>query len=158
MAYEIHVFLDTSVIFAAVLSETGGARLILKLGEGGSVQLWVGPRVLEEADAVLARKAAASRRFLALLLDRAKVSVGPEPVDTTLTQASTVVDYPPDARIVAEALAAEVDYLVSLDRKHLVGNPRASELPFLIGTPGDFLAWFRERMRQNAEAPKPTGQ
>jgi hypothetical protein len=27
---------------------------------------------------------------------------------------------------------------------------RASELPFPIGTPGDFLAWFREHLREGA--------
>jgi hypothetical protein len=52
---------------------------------------------------------------------------------------------------VAEALAANAGYLVSLDRTHLVGNPRASELPFPIGTPGDFLAWYYEHLLQNTE-------
>jgi predicted nucleic acid-binding protein len=147
MASEVRVFLDTSALFAAVLSEKGGSRLILKLGEAGAVRLWVGPRVLQEADAVLARKAVENKVLFALLLDRAKVCVGPEPDDTALALARTVVDYPPDAHIVAEALAAHAEYLVSLDRKHLVGNPRAPESPFPIGTPGDFLAWFRAHLQ-----------
>jgi predicted nucleic acid-binding protein len=149
MASEVRVFLDTSALFAAVLSEKGGSRLILKLGEARAVGLGVGPRVLHEADAVLTRKAAENKALFALLLDRAKVSVGPEPDDTALAQARTIVDYPPDAHIVAEALAAGADYLVSLDRKHLVGNPRTPDLPFPIGTPGDFLAWLRVHLRQN---------
>jgi len=146
MAHEARVFLDTSVLFTAVFSEVGGSRLILKLGEAGALQLWVGPRVLQEADAVLARKAAESKALFALLLDQAKVSIGPAPDETALAQARAVVDYPPDAHIVGEALAAGVDYLVSLDREHLVGNPRVLELPFAIGTPGDFLAWYREHV------------
>ena len=150
MAAEPRVFLDTSVLFAAVLSETGGSRLILKLGESGAVGLWVGSRVLEEAEAVLARKASESKAIFALLLDQAKVSVGPSPDQAALSQASAVVGYPPDAHILGEALVAEVDYLVSLDRKHLVGNSRASELPFPIGAPGDFLAWFREHLQEGA--------
>jgi len=148
MAAEPRVFLDTSVLFAAVLSETGGSWLILKLGESGAVGLWVGSRVLEEAEAVLAHKASESKAIFALLLDQAKVSVGPSPDQAALSQASAVVGYPPDAHILGEALVAEVDYLVSLDRKHLVGNPRASELSFPIGTPGDFLAWFREHLQE----------
>jgi predicted nucleic acid-binding protein len=75
--------------------------------------------------------------------------VGPAPDQAALLQATAIVEYPPDAHILAEALAAEVEYLVSLDREHLVGNPRASELPFPIGTPGDFLAWFRQRLRRS---------
>jgi predicted nucleic acid-binding protein len=149
MASEVRVFLDTSALFAAGLSEKGGSRLILKLGEAGAVQLWVGPRVLQEADAVLAHKAAENKALFALLLDQAKVSVGPEPDDTDWDLARTVVDYPPDVRTVAEALAVDADYLVSLDRKHLVGNPRALELPFPVGTPGDFLAWFREHLQES---------
>lgn len=146
MAARVRVFLDTSVLFAAVISRTGGSRLILKLGEAGAVRLWVGQQVLQEADRVLARKAPGSQALFALLLDRAQVSVGPEPHETALVQSKAAVDYPPDAHVLAEALAAEVDYLVSLDRKHLVGNPRASALPFPVGTPGDFLAWFRDRL------------
>jgi len=146
MAVEVRVFLDTSVLFAAVLSDTGGSRLILKLGEAGAVQLWVGPRVLQEADAVLARKAPGSKALFALLLDRGQVSVGPEPDDTALAQAKTVIDYPPDAHILGEALAVDADYLVSLDRKHLAGNPQVLGLPFPVGSPGDFLAWYREHL------------
>lgn len=149
MADELRVCLDTSLLFAAVLSDTGGSRLILKLGEAGAVQLWVGPRVLQEADAVLARKAPGSKPLFALLLDRGQVSVGPEPDDTALAQAGTVVDQPPDAHILGEALAINADYLVSPDRKHLAGNPRASELPFPVGSPGDFLAWYRGRLQES---------
>lgn len=150
MTAKLRVFLDTRVLFAAVLSETGGSRLILKLGEAGAVQLWVGQRVLQEADGVLARKAPDSKAAFALLLDRSQVVVGPPPDEKALAQARTVVDYPSDALILAEALAAEVDYLVSLDRRHLVGNPQNSVPPFPIGLPGDFLAWFRQHLAQRS--------
>ncbi len=40
------VFIDTSVLFAAVLSATGGSRLILKLGEAGVLRLVVSRQVL----------------------------------------------------------------------------------------------------------------
>lgn len=146
MPPDARIFLDTSVIFAAMQSESGGARLILKLGEAGAVALWIGPWVLREAEAVVGRKSPASRTLLAVLLDRAQVQVGAEASSSALAGAQAVIDYLPDAQIVAEALAIGVDYLVSFDRKHLVGNPRAAQLPFLIGTPADFLAWYRRRI------------
>ena len=139
------VFLDTSVLFAAVLSATGGARQLFKLGEASVITLWVGPTVLAEMDAVLTRKSPGSKGALALLLDRAKVQIGPAPAPAMQAQAQAVVTYPPDADVVAEALAAQTDYLVSLDRQHLVGNPHNTALPFPIGTPGDCLAWLRAR-------------
>jgi len=45
---------------------------------------------------------------------------------------------------VADALQATADYLITPDREHLLGNTRlAGEVQLPIGTPGDFLAWFR---------------
>jgi predicted nucleic acid-binding protein len=143
---EIRVFLDTSALFAGVHSETGGARLILKLGEAGAIQLWVGPWVLREADGVIERKSPKSRAYFALLLDRSQIRVGEEAEEEALERALEVVDHLPDAQVVAEALTIGVDYLVSFDREHLVGNPRGSELPFQMGTAGDFLAWYRARI------------
>jgi predicted nucleic acid-binding protein len=143
---EPRVFLDTSVLFAAVLSATGGSRLILRLAEAGVVRLWVGEWVLQEADGVLARKAPESKALFALLLDRAGVKVGPAPDASARKQAGMVVDYEPDARVLAEALAAGVDYFVTLDCQHLLDTLGGTDLPFSVGTPGDFLAWLRERM------------
>lgn len=137
------LFLDTSVLFAAVLSATGGARALLTLGEAGAVNLCVGPRVLAEADAVFTRKQPSSKATFALLLNRAQVIVGAPAHDDALAQARQFVSYPPDAHVVAEALTAEADYMVSLDRAHLVGNPLTGALPFPVGTPGDALAWLR---------------
>jgi hypothetical protein len=39
-----------------------------------------------------------------------------------------------------------VDYLVSLDKKHLVGNPGVENLSLAVGTPGEFLEWYRQRL------------
>ena len=151
MANRLRVFLDTSVLFAAVLSAEGGSRLVLKLGEAGAISLWVGSRVLQEVDGVVLRKAPQTRPLLALLLDRAGVMTGPEPDAAALARARAVVSYAPDAHVLAEALSAKVDYFVTLDRQHFVDNPRAETLPFPVGTSGDFLAWLRERLRPGEE-------
>lgn len=142
------VFLDTSALFAAVYSETGGARLILKMGEAKVISLWIGPWVLQETENVIERKSPQSKTYLALLLERSGVQIGEQPRESTLQQASSVIEYLPDAQIVAEAMLIGADYFVSFDRKHLVGNPRAKELPFPIGTAGDFLAWYRKQLQK----------
>ncbi len=140
------VFLDTSVLFSAIISESGGSRQILKLGESKVISLWIGPWVLQELENTLARKSPKSKTYFALLLERSNIQISEKAQNNALHQASAVIDYLPDAQIVAEALSINVDYFVSFDRKHLVGNPKAKELPFPIGTAGDFLAWFRNRM------------
>lgn len=149
MGPETRVFLDTSVLFAAVWSETGGSRLILKLGEARAIALWVGPSVLREAEAVLKRKAEKSRPHMAILLDRAQVQIGPEAGMDILAQARASVEYGPDARVLAEALELNVDYFVSLDRQHLVGKPGTTKLSFSVGTPGEFLEWYRQRLTKS---------
>jgi HTH-type transcriptional regulator / antitoxin HigA len=50
---KLKIFMDTSALFAAVHSETGGSRLILKLGEAGAISLWIGTWVLKEMERVL---------------------------------------------------------------------------------------------------------
>ena len=48
--------------------------------------------------------------------------------------------------ILADAWHNQVDYLVTLDKAHFLGEPVLAErVPFLIGTPGDCLAWLREK-------------
>jgi predicted nucleic acid-binding protein len=140
----LHVFLDTSALFSAIYSEAGGARLILKMGEIQVISLWVGNKVLRETDSVLTRKSPKSRPLFAFLLDQARIRTGSQPTAEHLRQAAEIVDHEPDAQVIAEALAADTDYMVSFDRKHLIDNPKVQMLPFPIGTAGDFLAWYQQ--------------
>jgi predicted nucleic acid-binding protein len=139
------VFLDTSVLFAAVLSPEGGARMVLKLGEAGLLTLLVGNTVLAEADSVVAREAPETRPRLALLLDAAAVAVGPRPSRKVLRDARVWVAHAGDAAILAEALAARAEWLLSHDKRHLLGVD-ASGMGLKIGTPGDLIASLRESL------------
>jgi predicted nucleic acid-binding protein len=142
---ETRAFLDTRALFAAVLSSTGGARALLKLSESGAIRVWVGPAVLREADEVFRRKAPELLPLLAALLHQAQAEVGPVATREQQARAAALVDYAPDARIVAEALACQAEYLVTHDHEHLLHNPRLGDLPFTVGTPGDCLAWLRQQ-------------
>lgn len=118
--------------------------MVLKLGEAGAFQLLVSSQVLAEIENVLRRKAAGTMGLLALLLDRSGVDVVPAPAPEALDASRALLDYLPDALILAAAWTAGVDYFVTLDRKHFLGNPLVeSAVPFQIGTPGSCLAWYR---------------
>lgn len=143
---EVRIFLDTSALFAAVLSATGGARALLKLGESGAIRVWVGPAVLQEADEVFRRKAADLLPLLAALLHQAQAQIGPAATAEQQALAAADVDDAPDARIVAEALACQADYLVTHDQEHLLRNLRPDALPCKVGSPGDCLAWLRQQL------------
>lgn len=141
------VFFDASALFAAIFSSTGGARFILKLAEGGAVNLLVSSQVLAEAEGALRRKAPETLGHFALLLDRSRCRVVPNPTMGQIAHWEKVIHYRPDAAVLAAAVAVEADYLVTLDRQHFLDNPRLMEAPPLpLGTPGDFLNWFRRQV------------
>lgn len=146
------VFLDTSVLFAAILSPQGGSRLVLKLGEAGLISVFVGRTVLAEANDVVTRKAPRTRPLLAVLLDAAGVEVGPASSRKHLASARRFVAHDGDAAVLAEALAAEADWLLTHDKRHLL-RADAHGLPLTIGTPGDLVASLRETLIASTATP-----
>jgi predicted nucleic acid-binding protein len=140
------VFLDTSVIIAAVMAPTGGARLLFHLAHAGTIRLLVGKGVLQEAEEVMRRKAPELLGLLAQLLDEAGIEISNEPTSQQIEQANSLIDYAPDANILAQAISVKPEWLVSHDKEHFVGNPALNDLPIKIGTPGDVIAWLREHL------------
>jgi predicted nucleic acid-binding protein len=141
------VFLDTSALFAGIWSSQGGARRILDLAEANIVDLLVSSQVLDEIESVIRRKAPSALGALALVLDRARTATVAEPGPDLVSQAGAWVPYAGDAAVLAAALAAGVDYFVTLDRKHFLGKSAlADRVPFPIGTPGDFLIWIKSKL------------
>lgn len=148
MGNRSRIFLDTSALFAGIWSAEGGARKILILGELGAIRLVVDSQVISEIERVLRRKAAGALGSLALLLDRAQVELAKDPSEETIHECQALVPHSGDAHIIASAWDAQVDYFVTLDRKHFLENPALlKEAPFPLGTPGDFLDWFKRSIR-----------
>jgi predicted nucleic acid-binding protein len=138
------IFLDTSVIFAAVLSETGGARKLFRLGEAGVIQLIVGPNVLRECEGVVRRKAPRSLPTLAYLLELGRIEPASQPEEETLELAAALVEVQPDAVVLAEAMGAEPDWTISHDQSHFLKANPGIKCPFRIGTPGDLIQALAE--------------
>jgi hypothetical protein len=84
--------------------------------------------------------------LLAQLLDEANVEISAAPASKHLKEAQSLLSYPPDASILAQAIASHCDWLVSHDKEHFLGNPALKDLPFQLGTPGDVIAWVREQV------------
>ncbi len=106
-------------MIAASFSATGASREIVRQAIRGRITLVISNLVLEETEKNLARKAPevlpAFRRFLDMVpfeIVRATRQGGLDAAQYTAIK---------DAPIVAVAKEALVDYLVSLDRRHLVG-------------------------------------
>jgi len=151
MPTRISVFLDTNALFAGIWPAEGGARMILKLGEAEAIRLLVSSQVLEEMERTLRRKAPDLLGLLAMLLDRSRVEVVPSPTPQRVKESQALVGHPGDAQVLAAAWDAHADYFVTLDREHFLENTALQEaIPFPMGTPGDFLAWYRAYLSKKA--------
>jgi len=99
----------------------------------------VGRSVIQECNDVIIRKAPARLHTLAQLLDSTGIKIGKNPLDKHTQVAKQLLDYPPDAIVLAEAIQVDPDWFVTHDRNHFLFNPALSDLPFRIGTPGDVI-------------------
>ncbi len=138
-------FVDTSALFAAIWSEEGGGRMLLRLAEAGAIGLVVNRQVLTELEAAIRRKAPNALPTLAILLDRIRIEIAPDPDQQTVEACRRLVAHEADAAILAAAWASQADYFVTLDRQHFPENVELRQaVPFRVGTPGDYLAWLRK--------------
>lgn len=138
----IRLFLDASALFSAALSPTGGSREIMRLGYEGEVELFVSEFVLEEARRNLLAKVPRALPAFEAFVATAPFTV----VDATRAQVVSMARHCvlKDAPVVAAAKRARVDCIVSLDRKHLVGNRALEQAAKLrILTPGAALNLLR---------------
>jgi len=147
MPARYRVFLDTSALLAAVASEVGGAAQILRLAEAGQLEILVTRQVITEAERNVRRKLPGGLSFLQQAL-MPLLHLLPDPSPEAVGACERMIASSADAPILAAAMAAQVDYLVTLDRKHFLDDPGVAHKSGLrIGTPGDFLAWLRSQLR-----------
>jgi predicted nucleic acid-binding protein len=137
------VFVDASVLFSAAYLQTGASREIIRLGIQEEIQLVISDFVCTEALTNLKSKAPEVAHTLSAFLQAVPFKrVRPSKEDVLAAMKYTEFK---DAPVVAAAKRAEVDYLISLDKAHLVGVTAVqvgSGLNILL--PGEFLKIFRK--------------
>jgi len=137
------VFLDASVLFSAAHSAEGASREILRSALRDEIVAVVSRYVAEEARRNLRRKAPAAIEAFEQLMELLSPEVAADPSLLEL-QAAASYTHLKDAPIVAAALKANVDYLVTLDRAHFIDDPKvARDSGLSILTPDNLLAILR---------------
>ncbi|MBN1956143.1 MAG: putative toxin-antitoxin system toxin component, PIN family [Anaerolineae bacterium] len=148
MASKPRILLDASALIAGLASPTGGSNVILSLAEAELVAIVVSEQVLAEAERTLHNKLPKAVVEYRRLLAAGSLEIVADPLDAEVAAAAEII-HPKDAPILAAAMACHVDYVVTLDRKHFLDDPHVARRSGLrIGTPGDFLAWFREQLER----------
>jgi len=149
---KVNVFLDSSALIAVIVSAQGAARALLLLGEDEKIHLTVSEQVIAEVERNLARKAPRALPFGRETIKSARIRVRRNPSAAEVAQYLDWIDHPADVPILVAARAARVDFLATLNRRHFLENPNvASRSGLRIGTPGDVLAWVRQRLSQEFE-------
>ena len=143
------LFLDSSALFAGVVSPQGAARVLLLLAEVETIVVVVSEQVVAETERALARKAPRALPFYREALRSAGIRIVRPPSPAEVEKHQRIVSHPADVPILVAAMKAGVDYLVTLDRRHFLNDPGAADRSGLrIGTPGEALEWVRGRLIQ----------
>lgn len=124
------VFIDSSVLIAAAISPKGSARDLIMKAFREEVKLVISDLVIEETQRNLANKVPKALPALQLFLE----TLNPEvvsPVKALVLKVSKVIEAK-DAPIIAGAISAKADYLVSFDRKHLLQHKKEIKAHFKI--------------------------
>ncbi len=140
----IRAFIDSSVLIAASYSPTGASREIMRQAIRGNVILVISKLVLEETERNLAGKAPKALPFFQQFLNTLNFEFV-RPTKRQILQAASYTALK-DAPIVAAAKKAQVDFLASLDRRHLVGVSEVIQQSGLnIVLPSELLEEIRKQ-------------
>jgi predicted nucleic acid-binding protein len=143
------VFLDSSALIAGIASSKGAAREILRLAEIGLIEIIVSRQVVVEADRNITAKLPECLDDFRNYLETLAPVLVPDPSPKEILRFSALIE-PHDAPILAAAVAAQADYLVSWDQKHfMTTGPRALARPKVMN-PGEFLHEFRQLLHERS--------
>jgi len=145
-----NLFLDSSALFAGVISATGASRALLILSEAGRIGIIVSEQVLTETERALARKVPQALPYYRAALRSTGLQIVRDPAPDAVAAQHDIIHHQADVPIVLAAMQAQVDFLVTLNRRHFIDDPGVAERSGLrIGTPGDALDWVRGQLTQS---------
>ena len=145
--YKLNLFLDSSALFAGIVSGSGAARVLLLLAESEHISLTISTQVVSETERAIVKKVPKALNDLrqAILASKARIVLDP-PIEDVLEHLN-LISHPADVSILLAAIYDHVDYLLTLNRKHFIDDPTVAQKSNLrIGTPGEALSWVREQL------------
>jgi len=141
------LFFDSSALFAGVVSATGAARALLILSEAGRIGISVSEQVVAETERALTRKVPQALPYYREALRSTRLRIVRNPAPDEVAARCEIIAHPADVPIVVAAMNAQVDFLVTLNRRHFIDDPGVAERSGLrIGMPRDALDWVRGQL------------
>jgi len=135
------VFVDSDVVISSLISSTGAAFLLLN--QTDDIELYISNISMSELEKVMERlsldrqtlKKLAKKRFTILQLGKT--------VGEMKKQFSDYVLDIDDAHIVAGAVRAKVQFLISYNTKHFKSDKLREDFNIILSTPANFLQYLR---------------
>lgn len=112
------VFVDASVILAALGSKTGGSLQVLHLGAKGKLDLTTSQAVIEEIRRNT-HKISVPWTNMERLIIKSRISVVPAPGQAQVGKYERIVGEK-DAHVLASAITSKAQILITLDKKHIL--------------------------------------
>jgi predicted nucleic acid-binding protein len=147
---QYRVFLDAGVYIAGAGSGLGGSRQILDWCAERLLQPVTSTQVLLEARRNVAKKLPRAVAILELIIHQVDAELLQEPTDEEIANAARVAPSK-NVPILATASKANVEYFVTLDRKHFKQPKVLSAVSFQILLPEEFAPLIRAEMALEAE-------
>lgn len=139
------VFLDTSALLAGIISPTGAAHEVLRLCEAGVIEPVMSRQVLVEADRNLRAKLPVLVPDFQDFLRHLAPTIVEDPPAQAVERAAHII-HDKDAPILAAAMEASVDYLVTWNTRHFGKAAVRIYARMPLVTPGEFLTAFRQAL------------
>ena len=135
------VFIDSSIIIAAVLSPSGGSFRLIRESLFKNYTLLISDYVLEESIRILKTKFPEKTYILPILLENFRFKMTKDPSEKEVEKLIDIIDFK-DAPILAAVIKYKTDYLITLDKKHFLNQKVlefARDKKISILTPKEFL-------------------
>lgn len=146
------LFLDSSALFAGVVSPSGAARALLLLAEAGSLTITISEQVVAETERAVAHKVPHALAYYRGALRSTGLRIVHDPSPEEVAAHDDIITHRADVPIVVAAMKTETDYLVTFNRRHFIDDASvAARSGLRIGTPGDALAWVREQLAREGK-------
>lgn len=141
------LFLDSSALFAGIVSADGASRALLLLAERGLIVVTVSEQAVAETERAIARKVPQALPAFREAVRSTGLRIVRDPSPRGVAAHEKLIAHGADVPIVVAAMQAETDYLVTLNRRHFIDDPGvAARSGLRIGTPGDALTWARKHL------------
>jgi len=135
------IFLDSSVVIAACGSRGGASHAIILMAEVGLFRVLISEQVIVECERNITKKLPAALPIFKQILNAIAPEIVPNPAIAVIMRWATIIE-PKDAPILAAALSAQADRLLSLNTKDFTPKV-AKQSGLILQTPSEFIQEIR---------------